>query len=286
MRWWRELKHFPDFVKWSHSAFALPFALASLLLAEKGMPGWRLFFLVVTAVLSARVTAMAFNRLADMRWDALNPRTAGRHLPSGRMSKPVAWGIVLVGAAIFVVVSFSINRTAGCLSPAALAVVMGYSYAKRFTSWSHFVLGLALGLAPVGAWVAAKGTFWAVVPWLLASAVICWVAGFDIIYSLQDTDFDRKYGLYSMTVRLGSVRALFLVKLLHGMMLIFLILAGWAASLPWFYFAGLSPAGAALVWEHWLMRRISQSHIDKAFLQANALASFGFLAAVCLGVFL
>ena len=281
----KELRHFSDFVKLSHSVFAMPFALASLVMALRGCPGWRILGLVMVAVVAARTAAMGFNRIADMRFDAANPRTAERHLPSGKMSMPVAWGIVLVSSIAFVFISAAINPLALRLSPVALAVVLGYSLTKRFTRFSHFFLGAALGLAPLGAWVAARGEVADPAPWLLALAVMFWVAGFDMIYALQDAEFDRAHGLHSMIVSLGASRSLQLVRLLHGAMLLILVAVGFLLQMRWPYFAGLVIVLASLVWEQVLIRKLNQGNLQLAFLQANAAASFGYLAAVLLGVF-
>ncbi len=281
----QELRHFPGLVRWSHSAFALPFALASLLLAVGGLPGGRVLLLVMGAVLSARVAAMAFNRIADAELDALNPRTAERHLPSGRLSRATAWGIVLIASAVFVLIAALINPLAGLLSPVALVIVLGYSYTKRFTAWSHFVLGLALGLAPVGTWVAARAVLWDFIPWFLALAVICWVAGFDTIYSLHDNEFDRSHGLHSMGVVLGKPRALGLARALHAGMLIPLVGVGVLAGFPWPYYAGLAVVMAGLLWVHVLIRCSGTTNLEGASLGANTLVSFGYLGAVALGVF-
>ncbi len=281
----RELRHFPEFVKLSHSVFAMPFALASLLLASGGWPPLPTLGLVVAAVILARTSGMAFNRLVDAHFDAANPRTAERHLPSGKLSISVARSIVFVSALGFVFVSIVISPLAGKLSPVALLLVLGYSWTKRFTHFSHFVLGAALGLAPVGAWLALRGNLNNSTPWLIGLAVVFWVAGFDIIYALQDFEFDRKQGLHSMVVAIGPKRALQLVRLLHLAMFLILVGIGLLFPLKWPYFAGLGIVAACLLWEHWLMRWINQQNLQLAFLQANAGASFGYLAAAALGVF-
>ena len=286
MHGFQQLRHFPDFVKLSHSVFALPFALASLLLATARFPGWRTLGLVVAAVFFARAAAMAFNRLADASFDASNPRTAGRHLPRGMISRATAGGMVVVSSAFFVVVSFAINQLAGTLSPVALLIILGYSFAKRFTAFSHFWLGIALGLAPVGAWVAARAELSSIVPWLLGLAVMCWVAGFDMIYALQDEEFDRKHGLHSMVVALGKDRCLQLVRLLHTVMFLILVGVGLISRLHWPYFMGLLVVLGSLMWEDQLIRRLDEPNLQKAFLNANAVASFGYLGAAALGVYL
>ncbi|MBI4026067.1 MAG: UbiA family prenyltransferase [Verrucomicrobia bacterium] len=282
----QELRHAPEFVKLSHSVFALPFALASLFLAARGAPEARTLWLVVGAVVTARLAAMAFNRVVDARLDAANPRTAGRHLPAGKISRATAWAIVTAGALLFILISAAINTLAAMLSPLALAVVFGYSFTKRFTRYSHFVLGAALGLAPLGAWVAMRAELGDVAPWLLALAVTCWVAGFDMIYALQDVEFDRAHGLHSMPAAVGATRSLWLVRALHLIMLAILLVIGLILRLGWPYFAGLTLVLASLTWEQWLLRQPDSRKLQLAFLQANGLASFGYLAAVLLGLFI
>jgi 4-hydroxybenzoate polyprenyltransferase len=282
---WKELRHFPEFVKISHSVFALPFALAALLLGAQTFPDWRILCLVVCAVVCARFTAMAFNRIVDSKFDSQNPRTSQRHLPSGKMSKSTAWAIVFLGISLFIFISWKINNLAYLLSPIALTVILGYSFTKRFTHLSHFVLGIALGLAPLGAWVAVRNDLSSLIPWLLALAVMCWVSGFDMIYALQDQDFDRRHGLHSMIVALGEANVLRLVPLLHTIMLCLLVWIGISIHLKMIYFLGLLVVLGSLVWEQWLIRHLNESNLQKAFFQANAIASFGFLGATILGIF-
>ncbi|HXV75948.1 MAG TPA: UbiA-like polyprenyltransferase, partial [Candidatus Polarisedimenticolaceae bacterium] len=190
-------------VRFSHSIFALPFALAGAALAasrcgiEPRQVGW-----IVVAMVGARNAAMGFNRLVDHRWDAANPRTIGRELPRGVIGRPAVWGLTVSLAAVFVLASFMLNPLCGLLSPVALAVVLGYSYTKRFTWASHLVLGLALAMAPVGGWLAVCGRF-STAAWALGGAVVSWVAGFDVIYACQDVEFDRGSGLFSMPARFG-----------------------------------------------------------------------------------
>ena len=193
------------FVKLSHTVFALPFALGSMALAARetrGWPGWRLFLLIVAAVTLARTCAMSFNRIVDRKFDAENPRTAARHLPAGEISLASAWTLCGLTAAGFCAVAWQINFICLLLSPVALAVVCFYSLTKRFTDFTHLYLGAALALAPIGAWLAVRGTLH-LAPIVLALAVVCWLAGFDIIYALQDYEFDKKRGLHSLVVRWG-----------------------------------------------------------------------------------
>ncbi|HTG44667.1 MAG TPA: 4-hydroxybenzoate octaprenyltransferase, partial [Verrucomicrobiae bacterium] len=189
-----ELVKWGEFVKLSHTVFALPFALASMVVAARetrGWPGWKLFLLIVGAVLTARTCAMSFNRIVDRHFDQENPRTAARHLPSGQISLASAWTLCLLSAGAFIAVSYQINFPCFILSPVALIVVCFYSLTKRFTDFTHIYLGIALALAPVGAWIAVRGTIH-LAPIVLAIAVVCWLIGFDVIYALQDYEFDRK----------------------------------------------------------------------------------------------
>jgi 4-hydroxybenzoate polyprenyltransferase len=280
----KELRHFPDFIKLSHSVFALPFVLAALVLASNGFPNIRTLVLVIAAVVTARTTAMAFNRLVDQKFDAANPRTAERHLVSGKISKSTASIIVGIGAVVFVLLAISINRLAGLLSPIVIVVILGYSFTKRFTSFSHFFLGAALGLAPIGAWVAVRADLGDWVPWLIGLAVMLWVAGFDLIYAMQDVEFDRSAGLHSMVVLLGEKSCLQWVGILHALMLLILVGVGLLLKMHWPYFLGMSLVVISLIWEQWLMRKSDGPNTQLAFLQANALASFGYLGAVVLGV--
>src|SRR5579862_647372 len=199
------LRKYFEFVRFSHTVFALPFALASMVVAanaNRGWPGWRTFLLILAAMVCARTVAMGFNRIVDRKFDALNPRTAQRHLPKGQITTASAWVLVCLSAAGLVVVTWGINPLCFRLSPVALLVVCFYSYTKRFTNFSHFFLGLALGIAPLGAWLAVRGTFdWP--PIVLASAVVLWLVGFDIIYATQDYEFDKAHELHSLPVRLG-----------------------------------------------------------------------------------
>jgi 4-hydroxybenzoate polyprenyltransferase len=269
------------FIRFSHTVFALPFAVGSMVVAAGGWPGWRLAGLVVLATVCARTAAMAFNRVADWEIDRRNPRTEGRHrlVPKG-----VGVLMVVAGAAGFVETAWLINPLCFKLSPVALALVLFYSLTKRFTAGSHFFLGLALAVAPVGAWLAVTGAF-ALAPLVLAGAVLLWVAGFDVIYATQDAAFDREAGLHSLVVRLGEARALRWAGRLHGAMFVGLAAFGVAAGLGPVYFAGLLPVAGALVYEHRVVAAgRDAAAINAAFFKSNALVSFVFVAAVALDV--
>ena len=271
-------------VKFSHSVFALPFAFVGAALAAVGHAiTLRQVVWIVVAMVGARNAAMGFNRLADHGLDARNPRTARRELPAGRLTRAGVWAATLLLAALFVLASFALNPLCGALSPVALSVIFGYSYTKRFTWGSHFVLGLALAMAPVGAWVAVRGTFLgpdASVPWLLAASVVLWVAGFDIVYACQDLDFDRAHRLHSIPVRLGTARALVLARVLHGAALAAMAGVGLASSLGGVYWAGLLGIAGLLAWEHRLLRPDDLSRLGVAFFNLNGIVSVAYLAVV------
>jgi 4-hydroxybenzoate polyprenyltransferase len=268
-------------VKFSHSIFALPFALtgAALAAARFGI-GWRQVAWIVVAMGAARNAAMGFNRLADHAIDARNPRTAGRELPRGTLSRGAVWAFTLALAALFVVAAFQLNPLCGALSIPALAVVFFYSLTKRFTWASHVVLGLSLAIAPVGGWLAVAGRFGAPPLWL-AAAVLFWVAGFDTIYACQDVAFDRGYGLLSIPARFGVPRALALARVFHALALAAMVGVGVAASLHGIYWAGLVVVAAVLVFEHRWVRADDLSKVGVAFLNAN-----GFISVLYLGVVL
>jgi 4-hydroxybenzoate polyprenyltransferase len=285
------LKKWAGFVKLSHTVFALPFALASMLVAardDRGWPGWRTFGLILVAMVCARTCAMAFNRIVDRKFDQANPRTAARHLPAGEISLRSAvllWALSGVG---FIAASYGLNPVCFLLSPVALVVVCFYSLTKRFTDFTHIYLGIALALAPIGAWLAVRGglEFWpmhwplgtnGILPILLALAVVFWLIGFDIIYALQDYEFDRQNRLHSLVVRWGPANALSAAFLAHmvmwGLLLAFGILCGFRVA----YLVGLLIILLSLVLEHWLARRRSLKWINTAFFRLNALISVVFL---------
>src|SRR3954469_17806532 len=211
------LIHWGQFVKLSHTVFALPFALASMAVAareNRGWPGWRTFLLIVAAVVTARTSAMSFNRIVDRHFDKDNPRTATRHLPAGEISLSSAWTLCILSAIAFFTVTYFINWICFILSPVALMVICFYSLTKRFTAFTHIYLGIALSLAPLGAWLAVRGNIH-ITPVILALAVVCWLIGFDIIYALQDYEFDKSHKLHSLVVRWGPQNALQFAFLVH-----------------------------------------------------------------------
>ncbi len=265
-----------NFVKLPHTLFALPFALVGVLAASAVVPvgAWTVA-LVVLAFTAARWVAMGVNRIADRRFDAANPRTAGRELPRGALTLGQAWASVAVAAALFVVAAASLNPVCGWLSPVALAWITSYSLAKRFTWWPHLWLGLGLAIAPVGGYLAVTGA-WSDPAWVLlaiALAVTTWVAGFDIFYALPDEGFDRDAGLRSAVVRLGQSRSILLAKLLHGVTIPALALFGYGAGFGAWYYAGVVVAAGILAYEHRLVRPGDLSRLDAAFFTMNGVMS-------------
>ncbi|MGO8679485.1 MAG: UbiA-like polyprenyltransferase [Limisphaerales bacterium] len=297
------IKKWASFVRFSHTVFALPFALAAMAVAardNRGWPGWRTFGLVLAAMVCARTCAMAFNRIVDRKSDALNPRTANRHLPAGQISLFSAWMLCLLGGAGLIAVGRLLNPLCFYLSPVALLVVCFYSLTKRFTDYTHVFLGLALALAPVGAWLAVKGefgfaspagmfsspdAFWAweqaarvgLQPIVLALAVVLWLVGFDIIYSLQDYEFDKSHGLHSLVVAWGQKNALQAAFLAHMAMCGLLLAFGLLCRFRLAYLVGWMIIVACLVLEHWIARRRSLNWINVAFYRLNAVVSAVFL---------
>jgi 4-hydroxybenzoate polyprenyltransferase len=295
------LSKWASFVKFSHTVFALPFALASMMLAARdqhGWPGWRVFLLVLAAMISGRTCAMAFNRIVDRRFDALNPRTAGRHLPAGAISMTSAVSLCLLSGAALVAASWMLNPLCFALSPVALFFICFYSLTKRFTDFTHVWLGIALAIAPVGAWLAVKGgveflpmidgklklSHSAFVPLVLALSVLLWLFGFDIIYATQDYEFDRAQGLRSLVVRWGPKNALGVAFIAHLLLWILLAIFGALAAFRLAYWLGLMVIGALLLAEHLLARRRDTRSVNVAFFKLNGTISTLFLGLVAVEV--
>jgi|TARA_B100001971_G_C18249808_1_gene577251 4-hydroxybenzoate polyprenyltransferase len=318
------LRNWAEFVKFSHTIFALPFALAATVLAarashyhlyhrlpkmeqklheslEMGWPGWKLFGLIVLAMITARTCAMAFNRIVDRKFDAQNPRTKKRHLPTGKISLTSAWVLCILSGILFVGSAYAIDLVRDthdgrpiCLifSPVALLFILGYSLTKRFTDFTHVFLGIALGLAPLGAWLAINGDlsfsgplkYNAVIPILLSISVILWLIGFDIIYAIQDFEFDRDHKLHSLVVRWGPDNALTLSLLVHFIMIAMLILFGLLASFRVAYWVGMVIIVACVMLEHWIARKRSLDWVQKAFFNLNGIISMVFLTMVVMEV--
>ena len=278
------LHKWASFVRFSHTIFALPFALAGMAVAardNRGWPGWRKFSLILAAMVCARTCAMAFNRIADRKFDAQNPRTAGRHLPAGQISLLGAITLWVLSGAGLVVASYFLNSLCFYLSPVALVVICFYSLTKRFTDYTHVYLGLALALAPVGAWLAVKGPHLSVLEILqllvLATIVVLWLVGFDIIYSLQDYEFDRTHRLHSLVVAWGPKNAMHAAFLAHLFMCGLLFLFGVLCRFGIAYIIGWFIIVLCLVMEHWIAHRRSLNWINVAFFRLNAVVSSVFL---------
>lgn len=285
----RTIRKWGEFVKFSHTVFALPFALAAMAIAARenyGWPGLKTFLLILVAMVCARTCAMAFNRIMDRKFDAANPRTALRHLPSGEITLSSAWTLWVLSAAGLVVASWFLNPVCFYLSPVALFLVCFYSLTKRFTDYTHVWLGVALALAPVGAWLAVRGGLsfsWplgktsGLIPLLLGVIVVFWLVGFDIIYALQDFEFDRRQKLHSLVVAWGPQNALTAAFISHMFMWGLLVLFGLLCKFRVAYFVGLIFILGCLVMEHWLARRRSLKWINTAFFKLNAVVSVVFL---------
>ncbi len=272
------VERFLRLIRFSHTVFALPFALGALVVAANGRPSIRVLALVVVCMVCARTSAMLFNRWVDWSLDQRNPRTASRHL---LLSKSAMLLSLIVSSAAFVIAAAAINRLTFLLSPIALVIIFLYSLTKRFTSATHFFLGAALAIAPIGAWIAQTGNV-ALAPFILAVGIVCWVAGFDLIYATQDFDFDKQEGLHSLVVRLGIQNSLRLAQLLHLFLLVALIVFGFVAQLGPIYFGAMILVAGALFFEHRSARSLDVVGINRAFFQSNAFVSAVFLGAVCL----
>jgi 4-hydroxybenzoate polyprenyltransferase len=280
------VRKYADFVKLSHTVFALPFALGAMVMAARdnhGWPGLLTLGLILAAMVTARTCAMTFNRIVDRKIDQANPRTATRHLPTGQISMAAAWLICVLSAAGFVATAYFINPICFYLSPVALFIICFYSFTKRFTDFSHLYLGIALALAPIGAWLAVRGgiTWWPleqsfVLPLLLGLVVVFWLVGFDIIYAIQDYEFDRRHGLHSLVVRWGIDNALKASFLAHMTMWVLLAVFGLLSGFRLPYLVGLVLILICLVLEHWLARKRRVDWLHIAFFRLNALISVVF----------
>ena len=261
-----------EMIKWEHSIFALPFALCGAMLAAGGLPTAHQLIWIIVAMVAARSAAMAFNRLADASIDAANPRTSARALPAGHLSPVFVATFIVISSAIFVVAAAQLNRLALWLSPVALAVLLLYSYTKRFTRWSHLVLGFALGIAPSAAWIAVRGSLDPRIL-LLTAAVTFWVGGFDVLYACQDFDFDRQTGLHSIPRHLGILRALWVARAFHVIMLALLIALLWSFGLGKLAIVGVAVVAALLAYEHSLVSPDDLSRLNAAFFTMNGVIS-------------
>jgi 4-hydroxybenzoate polyprenyltransferase len=273
----RKLKIILEMIKFEHTVFALPFAIMSAFIAEEGLPPLTKLGWILVAMVGARSCAMAFNRLADAEIDSQNPRTATRAIPAGLITKGAVWIFTLVSAGLLVCAAWRLNPLAFKLSPIALAVIMGYSFTKRFTALSHLWLGLALSISPVGAWIAIKGQFdWT--PIILCCVVLLWTAGFDIIYACQDVNFDRKHGLHSIPARIGIRWALWVSSALHVVAVFLLFCIPRFAEMGHFYFVGVWIVVFIFIYEHAIVKPDDLSRVNLAFFTLNSMISLVLMA--------
>lgn len=268
-----------EMIKWEHSIFALPFALSGAMLAAGGLPGAAQIGWIILCMIAARSAAMAFNRLADAQIDAINPRTATRAIPAGVLSRKFVGAFVLVSCAIFVIAAAQLNRLTLLLSPLALLVILLYSYTKRFTRWSHIVLGFALGIAPAAAWIGVRGSLDPRIL-LLTAAVTFWVAGFDVLYACQDIDFDRANALNSVPQAWGVQKALWMARTLHLLMLGLLVALVAVFALGKIAIAGIAVVAVLLAYEHSLVSSRDLSKLNAAFFTMNGVISLVFFVFV------
>ncbi len=282
---WDKTRTTLEMIKWEHSIFALPFALTAALLAAQGLPAVRTIMWILVAMVAARSCAMAFNRWADAELDAANPRTRSRAIPAGLLSREFVLGFTLLMAAVFILAAASLNRLTLYLSPVVLLVLLGYSYMKRVTRWSHLVLGLALGLAPAAAWIAVRGALDARIL-VLTGAVTLWVGGFDVLYACQDYEHDRAAGLYSLPQSIGIPAAFWVARVMH---LLMLALLAWFARLFHFQVAGwlgIAAVGLLLAYEHAIVSPRDLRRLNAAFFTMNGVIAMVFLAFVAADLWL
>lgn len=273
-------------IKIEHTLFALPFAFLGAVLAANGFPSlWQVLWIIV-AMVGARSAAMAFNRISDRHFDAKNPRTASRALPAGLLSVGFVWTFTIASAVLFFLAAAMLNRLTLILAPVALACVLLYSFTKRWTQFSHLVLGACLSIAPTGAWIAVRGEIGSAVPLLLSLVVLLWTAGFDVLYACQDYDFDRREGLRSIPARVGIGRALWIARALHAMAFLALVWLFFVTALGPVAFIGVIATGALLVYQHRLVRADDLGRLNAAFFTTNAFVSVILLASFGTAVFL
>jgi len=275
--WSQQLKeqigNFFRLVKFEHTIFALPFAYLGMILAAKAWPTWRQFFWITVAMIAARTLAMTVNRIADWRYDAHNPRTAGREIPRGIVKPRTAWRYAIAALLLFLFSAAMLNRLAFYLSPIAVLFLVGYSFSKRVTWLSHWLLGLTDSIAPAGAWIAVRPSLGDATMYWLMLAVTFWIAGFDLIYACQDSDFDRRVGLHALPARFGNHTALWVARLSHLVALMALILVGLSAHLLWPYWVGMLLVTGGMVYEHTLVKPDDLTNIDLAFFTMNGYIS-------------
>lgn len=262
-----------EMIKFEHTLFALPFAFLGAVMAANGLPTWWQILWITLAMVGARSAAMTFNRIADRDIDAKNPRTANRELPSGKLSVQFAWVFLIASIALFLLAAYSLNWLTFALSPIALISVLGYSYAKRFTTFAHLLLGWALAISPTAAWIAVRGAIDSEVPLLLSLFVLMWTSGFDIMYACQDYEFDKKAGLHSIPARFGITRSLWMARIFHFQAFVVLVLLYLVAGLGWIALAGVAAVGLLLIYQHTLVKANDLSKMNAAFFTTNAFVS-------------
>ena len=260
-------------IKFEHTLFALPFAFLGAVLAANGLPTWWQILWITVAMFGARSAAMTFNRIIDRKFDAENPRTANRELPSGKLSVSFAWMFFIVSVALFLLASYLLNWLTFALSPIALLSILGYSYAKRFTSLAHLILGWSLAISPTAAWIAVRGTIDSEVPLLLSLLVMMWTAGFDVLYACQDFEFDRKNGLRSIPARFGIKNSLWIARFFHAQAFLVLVLLYLITDLGWLALIGVFTVGALMTYQHTLVKPDDLSRMNAAFFTTNAFVS-------------
>ncbi|MET0754043.1 MAG: UbiA-like polyprenyltransferase [Pyrinomonadaceae bacterium] len=273
MTFWTKLKTTLEMIKFEHTLFALPFAFLGAVLAANGLPAiWQIVWITV-AMFGARSAAMTFNRIIDRKFDAENPRTASRELPSGKLSVNFAWTFFIVSVVLFEIAAYSLNWLTFALSPIALLSILGYSYAKRFTSFAHLILGWSLAISPTAAWIAVRGAIDSETPLLLSLLVMMWTAGFDVLYACQDFEFDRKNGLRSIPARFGIKNSLRIARLFHFQAFIVLLLLYFVTELGWLALIGVLAVGALMIYQHTLVKPNDLSRMNAAFFTTNAFVS-------------
>src|SRR6478672_6261290 len=273
-------------IKFEHTLFALPFAFLGAIMAANGIPTWWQILWITVAMVGARSAAMTFNRIIDRDYDAKNPRTANRELPAGKLSIGFAWAFLYLSIGVFLLASYSLNWLTFALSPVALICVLGYSYAKRFTSMAHLMLGLALTIAPSAAWIAVTGSLADDVPILLSLFVLMWTAGFDVLYACQDYDYDRKAGLRSIPARFGIARSLWIARLFHFQAFIAMLVLWLVSGMAWISLFGVGLVSALFVYQHSLLKPNDLSKMNAAFFTTNAFVSVILLVTFGSAVFL
>ena len=280
---WKRIAVLLEMIKFQHTVFAMPFALMGAFLADRGIPNFSVFFWVVLAMVGARTSAMTFNRIADRRFDAANPRTTGRALPAGEVTLCQSWLLMILASGLFFFACFMLNSLALKIAPLALGLTLFYSLTKRFTWLCHVVLGVALAISPLGGWVAASATLDGY-PWALSLAVLFWVAGFDCIYACLDADFDREAGLFSMPAIFGRKNGFRVAVFFHALAFVLFTVTGVLMQLNYWYFLGVAITAGALFYQHLIVSPRDLSRIRQSFFSMNGLIALTLFCATCLAL--